>query len=725
MECPSCKAPLAEDARFCQRCGAPAPAAARAEPSDPLREVLKLALGRQYEVSRLLGKGGMGAVYLATEAALEREVAIKVLPPDRGATQDSRDRFRREARTAARLSHPNIVPLYTFGDVDGTLYFVMGYVKGESLAARLKRERRLSVEESRRILIEMADALDCAHKLGIVHRDIKPDNVLLEEGTGRAMLMDFGVAKALGAGQTMTEIGSVLGTPHYMSPEQAQGKANIDHRSDLYSLGVIGYAMLAGRLPFEGPTAGDVMAQHITREAPPLKSFAPDIPPDIATALTRCLAKDPTRRWSDARALKAAISEAGNVGPVPAPLVPVWRGVQVLAIGSFVGAFVLANAAMTPEPTDPLESRLMIDGLPRAMLALVMIAVVVVVGAALEARKLGHTWPEILHAARLKPDWWPGWYPARWRARNDVWERLPIELRRARGLLGCGSIVFLVWFPLFLLISLNASNFYQLTGRETALVRVDRVLTSLGRGVMAPPITLVALGFFLAWRWTRSRTASRLTGGLAGEAIGTDTAHRTFWSRPEVAALLLPPGSASSFSGKAPTSVLEMGAAISAALAGVGSELAGVRVKACDTARELTQALAALDHQIGALASAVDPAEAKRLVDRIAALDPDRGPNDLNREVREILQKQLDAVRSLESRIEETKSRRARRFELLKALWVQAVDLRTAAGDPVRISSATDRLRRLFAQIDQAGGSEANAVDSATEALPEAPTLER
>ncbi len=139
MECSSCGTLLADDARFCARCGSPVPTAASAPPADPLREILKLALGRQYEVVRLLGRGGMGAVYLATEAALDREVAIKVLPPDRGATKDSRDRFRREARTAAKLSHPNIVSLYIFGDVDGTLYFVMGYVKGESLAARLKR----------------------------------------------------------------------------------------------------------------------------------------------------------------------------------------------------------------------------------------------------------------------------------------------------------------------------------------------------------------------------------------------------------------------------------------------------------------------------------------------------------------------------------------------------------------------------------------------------------
>ncbi|MBK5257647.1 MAG: protein kinase, partial [Vicinamibacteria bacterium] len=315
MECVSCHTPLPAAARFCPSCAAPAPVVPSIESEDPVRASLRKALGQQYEIARLLGRGGMGAVYLATEAALEREVAIKVLPPDRGATQDSRDRFRREARTAAKLSHPNIVPLYTFGDVDGTLYFVMGYVKGESLAARLKREGRLPVEEARRILIEMAEALDYAHKLGIIHRDIKPDNVLIEEGTGRAMLMDFGVAKALGAGQTMTEVGSILGTPLYMSPEQAQGKADIDHRSDIYSLGVMGYAMLAGRLPFEGPTPGDVLVQHITREAPSLRSVAPDVPAEIGSAVTRSLAKDPSRRWPDARALKTALAGSEDDEP--------------------------------------------------------------------------------------------------------------------------------------------------------------------------------------------------------------------------------------------------------------------------------------------------------------------------------------------------------------------------------------------------------------------------
>ncbi|MFQ5704956.1 MAG: protein kinase, partial [Gemmatimonadales bacterium] len=240
--CQQCRTPLPSDALFCLKCGS-AVSPSSSSNRDELLAALELAIGSQYEVLRLLGRGGMGAVYLARERALDRLVAIKVLPPD-STDAASVERFRREARTAAKLTHPNIVPLHTFGETHGMMYFVMGFVQGESVGAKLKRLGRLDANVARRILHETAGALHYAHEQGVVHRDIKPDNILIDDETGKSMLTDFGVAKSVAAGETITEFGTTLGTPHYMSPEQASGERDIDGRSDLYSLGVVGYRML-------------------------------------------------------------------------------------------------------------------------------------------------------------------------------------------------------------------------------------------------------------------------------------------------------------------------------------------------------------------------------------------------------------------------------------------------------------------------------------------------
>jgi len=231
---------------------------------DPVRRSLEKALGGQYEVLRLLGRGGMGAVYLTRDTALERLVAVKVLSLDKGEDTASRERFRREARTAARLTHPNIVPLHGFGEADGMLYLVMGYVQGQPLSARMRGAARPGLAESRRIGVEIADALDHAHGRGVVHRDVKPDNILIDDETGRAMLADFGIAKARGGGTSVTQAGGVIGTPAYMSPEQAAGREELDGRSDLYSLGIVLYALVAGRLPFEGKDGGEILVKHLT-----------------------------------------------------------------------------------------------------------------------------------------------------------------------------------------------------------------------------------------------------------------------------------------------------------------------------------------------------------------------------------------------------------------------------------------------------------------------------
>ena len=279
--------------------------------NDSLARRLTQALGTSFTLEGEIGRGGMGVVYHARDERLKRKVAVKVLPPELAFREEIRIRFLREAETAARLSHPHIVPIHSVGEgPEGLVYFVMAYVDGESLGARLKRRGRLPPEEARRILMETADALGAGHALGIVHRDVKPDNILLEGSRGRTVLTDFGIAKALtsstGPG-TLTATGVAIGTPHYMSPEQAAGDREIDGRSDIYSLGVVGYQMLTGELPFSAPTVPGLLLKQITEQAPYLKDKAPTCPDDLAACVMRSLEKEPEARWPTADALRRAL----------------------------------------------------------------------------------------------------------------------------------------------------------------------------------------------------------------------------------------------------------------------------------------------------------------------------------------------------------------------------------------------------------------------------------
>jgi serine/threonine-protein kinase len=279
--------------------------------NDPLAQRLTQALGSSFTLEGEIGRGGMGVVYHARDERLKRRVAVKVLPPELAFREEIRTRFLREAETAARLSHPHIVPIHSVGEgPDGLVYFVMAYVDGESLAARLKRRQRLPPEEARRIMMETADALGAGHALGIIHRDVKPDNILLEGSRGRTVLTDFGIAKALtsttGPG-TLTATGVAIGTPHYMSPEQAAGDREIDGRSDIYSLGVVGYQMLAGELPFSAPTVPGILLKQITEQAPNLKDRSPTCPDDLSACVMRSLEKEPEARWPTADALRRAL----------------------------------------------------------------------------------------------------------------------------------------------------------------------------------------------------------------------------------------------------------------------------------------------------------------------------------------------------------------------------------------------------------------------------------
>ena len=289
------------------------------EPTSPLAPRLSDALGSAFTIEGEIGRGGMGVVYRARDEKLKRRVAIKVLPPELAFQQEIRARFTREAETAARLSHPHIVPIYTVGEGNGLVYFVMGYVDGESVGGRLKRRGKLPVEEVRRIMKETADALSAAHAMSVIHRDIKPDNILLDGTRGRVMVTDFGIAKAMsgGTGGTLTSAGVAIGTPQYMSPEQAAGEKEIDGRSDLYSLGILSYQMLTGELPFNAPTVAGILMKQITELPPSLADKRPDCPEDLALAVTRCLEKDPENRWPSADALRRALESRVVTGYRP------------------------------------------------------------------------------------------------------------------------------------------------------------------------------------------------------------------------------------------------------------------------------------------------------------------------------------------------------------------------------------------------------------------------
>jgi eukaryotic-like serine/threonine-protein kinase len=281
------------------------------------REQIVEHLGAQFQIVRELGRGAMGVVFLARDIALHRLVAIKVLRYEFASSEEHRERFRREARMTARLSHPSIVPVHGFGEIgvdaddDSALplvYIVMKYVHGESLAERMRRDHKIPAGEVQRIVRDLALALDSAHRDGVVHRDLKAENILLERGSGRAMLTDFGVALSRSLDPVRADAAKAFGTPHYMSPEQAAGELDIDGRSDIYSLGVLGYYMVCGELPFDGHTFESLAAKHIADAHAPLPSMVPDAPVALVEIIDRCLQKGRELRWRTGRDLAEALS---------------------------------------------------------------------------------------------------------------------------------------------------------------------------------------------------------------------------------------------------------------------------------------------------------------------------------------------------------------------------------------------------------------------------------
>jgi serine/threonine protein kinase/TPR repeat protein len=318
--CPSCNTPLPGVAAFCYVCGTATPPGFDMRTGErvavtrsgvtavELRKLLQRALGPGYELGARVGAGGFAEVFRAQDLRLKRSVAVKVLRPDLGLSPGMLERFQREAETIAALRHPNIVPIFDVGEAHGVAYLIMPFIEGESLRARMERDGKLPVPEVRRILREAAHGLAAAHDAGVIHRDVKPENIMLEGRDARILLMDFGIAKAVGGDEetpvteegiapALTSTGIIVGTPQYMSPEQACGDKTIDARTDQYSLGVVGYRLLSGGLPFEGESTRAVLYKQLVSEPPPIMEKVPDAPPGLASAITRAMRKEPRERF--------------------------------------------------------------------------------------------------------------------------------------------------------------------------------------------------------------------------------------------------------------------------------------------------------------------------------------------------------------------------------------------------------------------------------------------
>jgi predicted Ser/Thr protein kinase len=290
---------------------------------DLFRHVAAL-LAKDYLIEAEIGRGGMAVVYRGIERHQSRRVAIKVLPPQLAFNPIVRERFLREARIAAALDHPGIVPIYMAANTGDIAYFVMRLVEGESLAQRLAREHMLSIDDTRLVLSSVADVLDFAHAAGVVHRDVKPDNIMLEAATGRAVVTDFGIARTWQGDATLTDTGAAVGTPSYMSPEQAIGERQVDARSDVYSLGVVGYQMIAGELPFSANNTPALLTKHVSETPRPLRDLRRDVPAALANTIAVAMAKNADERWPSAAAFRDAVGDVSGMvmTPVRAPVRP-------------------------------------------------------------------------------------------------------------------------------------------------------------------------------------------------------------------------------------------------------------------------------------------------------------------------------------------------------------------------------------------------------------------
>jgi serine/threonine-protein kinase len=634
--------------------------------SDPLRRSLQDAVGGKSEIIRLLGRGGMGAVYLARDS-LARLVAIKVILPTAFAA-GARERFRDEMRTVARFSHPNIVPIFASGENDELDYFVMPYVSGDSIAERLRQDGRMPAEEVRRVLVDLADALHYAHGIGVIHRDVKPANVMIDDMTGRAFLTDFGVAKALNTVTTETT-GTLAGTIGYMPPEAFTG-VSLDHRADIYSLGVLGYEMLAGRRPFDGTTPLQLIQQTVNCDPPDLKLVASDVPPDLAGVVMRCLAKDRNERPRDARRLRSALGlkeadettmpddlrDMAGFGSWTLLWVAVWGTFGVLKLDKLLLGVVLLVIALIV-PTGFVLQTL---GMRPGSLPLVQIARVAF-------------WP---------PKWWGMWWPRQLRRPTDLWHRLPVRARLTRITLSA----FLVVVPL--MIFLATENDWIIATLPSLLPTLWIVIGILAAGVVAVLLE--------AWSWAHRKS---LNGRQIIRMLIGPTVVSGLWNSNKVSSLLsdpppLPPSNEEE--PRFPRDCLHKTINIAHTLSDRSRE-SGARAVAASG--PLSREIEALDVEISELSQDNDPEAIVRLTQELADA-PENGREDIQQSrLQRSALKELERLRDVAARLDAATRARGTLFELHSAIWAEVLKLSRLDPDDGAAEGVRARIRRLCDRI--------------------------
>jgi tRNA A-37 threonylcarbamoyl transferase component Bud32 len=607
----------------------------------------------------------MGTVYLARERALERFVAIKVLRPELAEAQEGRERFRREARVAAQLSHPAIIPLHTFGEVGGVWYFVMGYVRGVTLADRLRLERRLPPVEVQRMLAELADALDCAHRNGVVHRDIKPANILIDADSGRAVLADFGIAKMRDDGDSLTATGMIVGTPSFMSPEQAGGGRDVDARSDLYSLGAVGYAMLSGREPFASASDGLVLVRRLVAVPPDLRAVAPTVPADLAAVVMRCLARDPAQRWPSARALHDALAlldeDAAAVLPASVRELP--------AFGPYALLWAVLWLTLAASPFRSVGDRALLGFIAILVPAGLIMHVSNVSGGGLSLAQLARVafWP---------PDWWGMWWPRALRRPSDLWRRLPWRARLVR----IAVSAFIITLPALILTrqwveAVTGAGVGWFGATERALVV----------GVVA---VVIVVG---AWARRRGLSWHETTRFLFGATMSS-----AGWSAPALRRLLAPAhGGVRPPEREVPSDYLR---AIDEVVLQLDAPVRPRAAQTADSARRLVALLERCDVELRAIALGSGVTETDRIAAQLATLDRAEHLDDETRELAALLRAQLAIVQRMRVRCEMLSTRRGRLLLLLHGLWTRLAAL--GGLDPHEAQAELARLDEARAEIE-------------------------